>query len=377
MTRRTIRLAGYTIELTAVAPLDEREIEMVARYLAGCRDDPRHLSEGRAVHLPGSRARRFDGLKLKGCGLFGGKVELGRLHPARYSVPRFDFEGTFLPDPARDHHRAPAGGMSYQQAVNEVKITRYLVDAGFETFPGLGYGSVHKDGVTSWFCLLDAPFSPATSHMRLIETRRDAVDAAVFNARTQTQLSQLDVYLTLLGGAVVEGRMVRKDFHTARVASLDDSPASLLAYELFDLRFALRVYETAPFSVDAAKRRAAQSAHLETMFGVAFAPDAIRRFMRLIHRLSADRILDLSGRARLLDRDPIARLAQARLYARFDERATLRTILATTPVVHAPRLTVWATRSQSLLARALGRIRGTARALRRAWRGSSRPARSI
>ncbi len=376
MMKRTLRLSGYDIELTALAALDEREIEMIARYLAGHRDDPRYLSEGRAVLLPGSLARRFDGIKLKGCGLLGGKVALGRLHGARYSVPRFDFEGTFLPDPARDHHRAPAGGMSYQQAVNEAKVAQYLDGKGFETLPGLGYGSVHKDGITSWFCILDAPFAPARSHIQSITTIKQAVDAGALYASTQDQLSRLDVYLTLLGSTVIDGRMVRKDFHTARVASLDDSPASLLAYQLFDLRFAFRIYEAAPFGSDAEKRQAAQSAHLETLLGVAFSPQAIRRFMSLVYRLSADPILDLSGRARLLDRDPIASLAQQQLYERFDEVATLRTILATTPVVYATRRIIWTTRAQRLIGRALGRFRGWFAPLRRAWRGSIRPARS-
>ena len=108
----------------------------------------------RSVHLPhpagGGRV-----LKLKGAGLSGKGVEFGRFHRTGPKAPVFDFDGRMMEDVASGHDGAFDGGVSFQQASTEYRVTQTLTALGYATVPCLGYGCIEKAGRVSWFSLFD------------------------------------------------------------------------------------------------------------------------------------------------------------------------------------------------------------------------------
>jgi len=114
------------------------------------------LDGTRSVHLPHPAG---DGrvLKLKGAGFAGGPVQFGVHLNAGPKAPSFDFEGRMMDDIASGHDGAFKGGASFQQAATEYRVSQRLNELGYDVVPCVGYGSIEKDGITSWFSLFEHP----------------------------------------------------------------------------------------------------------------------------------------------------------------------------------------------------------------------------
>lgn len=229
--------------------LDGADTAAIADRLTGRYTREEHLSEGRATVLPARSSLLYDGIKIKGAGLLGGTVDFSRYHTGAYDLPYFDFEGNYIVDKARAYQRAYAGGMTYQQAVNEYRVSRYLTDRGFDTYPPLGYGYLRKDKLTSWFLLLNVPYRPYWRWNDPAFDRGLVEEVPRFSARAQNRMKDLGLLLVLHGATNIDGRLVRKDFHTARFNDRNDSFISRICHHFFDINFMLglfahKVYET-------------------------------------------------------------------------------------------------------------------------------------
>ena len=132
--------------------------------------------------------------------------------------------------------------MSWQQARNEFEVTEYLIERGFDTYGGLGYGRLERDGQRSWFCVLNAPFAallgagPARLREHLvpeIPARAGPIPEAAAGSRHRSHA---------LRHGQRRGRLARKDFHTARFADGNDSTMTRLMYALFDVNFTLYTF---------------------------------------------------------------------------------------------------------------------------------------
>jgi hypothetical protein len=189
--------------------------------------------------LPARSKLRYDGIKVKGAGLLGSVVDFSRRHRGAFDLPCYDFEGNYSADASRAFHRPYAGGMSYQQAVNEYKVSRYLVDHGFDTYPPIGFGYLKKDSLTSWFCLLNAPFQPYWKWNAPDFDQHLIEEVPRFIARAQMRMRDLGLLLVLHGAANIDGRIVRKDFHSTRFIDRNDSFMSRTCYHFFDINFIL------------------------------------------------------------------------------------------------------------------------------------------
>lgn len=238
-----------TIGLGLERALDDADTAAVLDRLAGRYTRKQHRSEGRSTVLPSRSSLLYDGIKIKGAGLLGGTVDFSRQHTGAYDLPYYDYEGNYAPDKARASQSAFAGGMTYQQAVNEYRVSRYLTDHGFDTYPPLGYGYLRKADLTSWFCLLNVPYRPHWQWNAPAFDRHLVEEVPRFTARAQKRMRDLGLLLVLHGVTNIDGRLVRKDFHSARFHDPNDSFISRICYHFFDTNlvlglFAHRVYET-------------------------------------------------------------------------------------------------------------------------------------
>lgn len=150
-------VGNVTIALGLDSDLNGADTASIVDRLTGRYAGDEHLSEGRSTVLPSRSGLAYDGIKIKGAGLLGGTVDFSRRHDGAFDLPYYDFEGNYMPDRSKSYQSAYAGGMTYQQTVNEYRVSRYLTDRGFDTYPPIGYGCLRKDDLTSWFCLLNAP----------------------------------------------------------------------------------------------------------------------------------------------------------------------------------------------------------------------------
>jgi hypothetical protein len=261
------------------------------------------------VLIPSASALRYDGIKIKGCGFDGGTVLIDELHVQEYSLPHYDWEGCHQPDGARAFERAPKGGMSRQQAWNEFQVTEYLFERGFDTYGALGYGRLERDGRRSWFCVLNAPFAPYWRWARPDYDEHLVPDIPRAHARFQKRLRELGIDLTLFGTTNIEGRLARKDFHTARFADRNDSAVTRLAYALFDANFALYTFAHPYF--ETGRERWVEHAwteYIDELVGETFPFATIQTFKDLLPRLVRDASMDAPERLRHLMGDPIGRL---------------------------------------------------------------------
>lgn len=114
------------------------------------------LDGERSVHLPHPAG---DGrvLKLKGAGLSGGPVQFGEHHATGPKAPVFDFDGRMMEDIASGHDDAFRGGVSFQQAATEFRVSQQVCELGYDVVPCLGYGRIERDGLYSWFSLFEHP----------------------------------------------------------------------------------------------------------------------------------------------------------------------------------------------------------------------------
>jgi len=233
---------GVEISVGLCAALDRRDLQSVFDRLAGRRGSLEHISEGRSTILKSHSGLLHDGIKIKGAGLNGGTVDFSRKHKGAYDLPHYDFEGNYTADAARAYQRAFAGGMSFQQAVNEFRVSHYLTDHGFATYPPIGYGHIRRGNRTSWFCLLNAPWQPHWDWYSRDTEHRLLEQVPRFTARAQLDLQRLGLTLVLFGVARVDGELLRKDLHTARFESTDDSFMSRACYCFFDMNLILAYF---------------------------------------------------------------------------------------------------------------------------------------
>jgi hypothetical protein len=307
---RPLRLdAGDTrIDLLAVPALVDADAEQVFDCLLG-RQPRGHVLDGdRSVVFPARSPTGLGGLKIKGAGYRGGRVRLDRRHDKPYPLPRYDAEGAATLDAAKDHGRAYAGGMSYQQARQEFIVSRHLHRLGVQVFSGLAYGALRRDGVASWFCVLDWPAHGVHDWFTLMRERRAVERVAAAFGDTQRELSRHHVYLVLSGLVEFGGVLLRKDFHTAHIAGFDDSFLTRLSYYLFDTNFVLAQLVHDHRVPDIADHRTlARLAYVRALTDREFDPSRVDAFKRLLVELKyAD--WEMQQRIDRLGDDPIGRV---------------------------------------------------------------------
>ncbi|MGQ0640929.1 MAG: hypothetical protein ACT4P6_09215, partial [Gemmatimonadaceae bacterium] len=274
------------IDLLADPSLTDDDAAQVFDYLLG-RDANRRLLDGtRSVVLPSRGSGVHGGIKIKGAGSQGSVVRLGKLHSKPYALPRYDAEGAATIDAAKDHGRAFAGGMSYQQARQEFTVSRYLSQRGVNVFASLGYGVLRRGTFASWFCLLDIPFRELRDWWQLTGDRAAIERIAATFGESQLELARHDVYLILSGMVALEDGFVRKDFHTAHLAGPNDSYLTKLSYYLFDTNFILAHFANDVYVKDIADhRRLAKATYLRALTGQEHAPSDVDRFKSLLVEL--------------------------------------------------------------------------------------------
>jgi hypothetical protein len=274
------------LDLLADPALTDADAAQVFDYLLGHGASRRLLDGDRSVVLPSRGSGAHGGIKIKGAGLQGSGVRLGKLHSKPYPLPRYDAEGAATIDAAKDHGRAFAGGMSYQQARHEFVVSRYLELRGMRVFSPLGYGVLRRGEFASWFCLLDTPFRELREWWQMTRERTAVERIAAAFGETQRELARHEVFLTLSGMVAIGDELVRKDFHTAHVAGPNDSFLTRLSYYLFDTNFILAQFvldESLPDIAD--HRDLARSTYLRALTGQEHPPAVIDNFKSLLVEL--------------------------------------------------------------------------------------------
>lgn len=299
--------AAKRVDLLADPALTDDDAAQVFDYLLGHAASRRMLDGTRSVVLPSHGSGAHGGIKIKGAGFQGSVVRLGKLHSKPYALPRYDAEGAATLDAAKDHGRAFAGGMSYQQARQEFIVSRYLSLRGIRVFAPLGYGVLRRGTLASWFCLLDAPFRELRDWWQLTGERASVERIAATFGETQREFARHDVYLTLSGMVALEDELVRKDFHTAHLAGPNDSFLTRLSYYLFDTNFILAHFGNDVYTRDIADHRhLAKSTYLRALTAQEHNPAEIDRFKSLLVELKyAD--WQMGQRIARLVGDPIGR----------------------------------------------------------------------
>lgn len=276
----------FRIDLLADPRLTDDDAEQVFDCLLGRTQEPRVLDGSRSVVLPSRGSGLYDGIKIKGAGMRGSVVQLGTLHAKPYALPRYDAEGAATIDAAKDHGRAFAGGMSYQQARHEFTVSGHLLGRGMRVFPPLGYGVLRRGPLASWFCILDTPFGEQRDWWKLTRSRAAVERIAMTFGETQRELTRHDVFLTLSGMVALDDGLIRKDFHTAHIAGPNDSFLTRLSYYLFDTNFMLAEFVYDKCVPDIADYRAlAKSSYLRALTERDCGPTEIERFKSLLVEL--------------------------------------------------------------------------------------------
>lgn len=274
------------IELLAAPSLADDDAAQVMDYLLGKRSTRRILDGSRSVVIPSRASGVHGGIKIKGAGYEGAGIRMGTLHTKPYPLPRYDAEGAATIDAAKDHGRAYAGGMSYQQARHEFIMSHYLGQRGMHVFAPLGYGVLRRGEFASWFCLLDMPPHPVTEWWQMSSRPADVERFAAAFGTTQHELARHDVYLTLSGLLEFEDQFIRKDFHTAHLAGTNDSWLTRLSYFLFDVNFILAQFVTdEQMAKSRGLQQLARSTYLRSLTGHDYALATIDRFKELLVEL--------------------------------------------------------------------------------------------
>ena len=292
----------FRIDLLADRTLGDDDAAVVFDVLLGRYAGPRVLDGDRSVMVPSGGISGSGGIKIKGAGYRGGRVRLGKPHGKPYALPRYDAEGAATFDAAKDHGRAVAGGMSYQQARQELVVSFHLEERGMQVLRGLGYGVVRRGMESSWFCLLDTPFGEQRDWWHLARTPAGIERVAIAFGETQRELAGHGVYLALSGLVAIGDELVRKDFHTAHIAGPNDTFLTRLAYYLFDTNFILAQFATdSHLRKVADHRELARRTYLRSLTGHDFSPAPIDAFKSLLVDLKFadwpmdDRISRLAG----------------------------------------------------------------------------------
>ncbi len=297
----------YVILLRADPSLSERDVRTIADQLAHRNDGPSIWHETRGVIIPCDSLQPHDGIKIKGAGYKKGPVRFGTPHDHAYMLPRYDFEGNYAPDIAKAHERPHSGGMSYQQALHEVRVSQHVLERGMRTYPPLGYGSIAFEGMRSWFCLLNVPYRAEFGWSTLIRRPGQRRRSVARLARTQIKLHRLGVYLTLWGAAEVDGKFIRKDFHTAHLASPNDSFLARFCYFAFDVNFALYMLNH-PFWIGKMREPDPQEVtliYLRELTGIDCEAAQVEPFRVLLRDLKENATLDADARVARIRADPL------------------------------------------------------------------------
>ena len=297
----------YVILMRAAPDLSERDLGSIADQLAHRNEGPSIWHETRGVIIPCESPQRHDGIKIKGAGYHGAPIRFGTPHDRAYTLPRYDFEGNYAPDIAKAHERPHSGGMSYQQALHEVRVCRHVEEHGMRTYPPLGYGSITFEGMKSWFCLLNVPYRAEAGWGQLIRRPGQRRRSVARLARTQLKLHRIGVYLTLWGAAEVDGKFIRKDFHTAHLAGPNDSFLTRFCYFAFDVNFALYMFNH-PFWVGKMRMPDPEEStclYVRELTGVDCGPEQVEPFRVLLRALKENATLDADARVALIRRDPL------------------------------------------------------------------------
>lgn len=271
------------ITLLADPTLAEADVEAVFGCFLGRPPRRRMLDGTRSLVIRNTNSGVHDGIKIKGAGLRGSRVRLGELHAKPYGLPRYDFEGAATVDAAKDHGRAFAGGMSYQQACQEFAVSRHLSERGVQVLPALGYGVLRRNGLASWFCLIGTRFGEQLDWWRLTRQRASVARVAERFGQSQLELAEHAVFLALSGMVEVAGDLFRKDFHTAHIAGPNDSFLTRLSLFLFDTNFVLAHFGLDGYVPDIADHRElARVTYIRALTGREFPPHEIDRFKSLL-----------------------------------------------------------------------------------------------
>jgi hypothetical protein len=131
-----------------------RGLETVVADWFANRALPRKLDGERSVRIahPDYPGRE---LKIKGAGYKGGPVRFGTFHQSNLKAPVFDFEGRMMEDVAAGHDSAFSGGLSFQQAMAEYRMSVFFQRIRVSHIPCIAYGKMQMGDATSWFSLHD------------------------------------------------------------------------------------------------------------------------------------------------------------------------------------------------------------------------------
>ena len=123
--RHLVREEGPArIDLLAEQSLTDEDAILVFDCLLERVPSRRILDGTRSVIIPSGGSGGLGGIKIKGAGLHGGLAYDGEAARQTVPFPRYDAEGAATIDAAKNHGRACAGGMSYQQARHEYIVSR-------------------------------------------------------------------------------------------------------------------------------------------------------------------------------------------------------------------------------------------------------------
>lgn len=328
---------GQRIDLLAGPTLGEEDADQVLACLLGRKPRGHVLDGDRSIVFPARDPSLYGGLKIKGAGYRGGRVRMGRRHDKPYPLPRYDAEGGATLDAAKDHGRAYAGGMSYQQARHEFTVSRHLHERGVQVFPALGYGALRRDGFTSWFCVLDWPCGGSQDWWELTRERNAVSRISHAFGDTQLELARHDVYLGLSGLVAYRDALLRKDFHTVHIAGPNDSFLTRLSCFLFDVNFILAQFVYDRHLPDIADHRElAKATYLRALTGREHDSGDIARFKALLVELKYAE-WEMQQRIDRLAADPVGRILLERFLAESGEQPLLGALpAAVTSAAGAP-----------------------------------------
>ncbi|MBI3438228.1 MAG: hypothetical protein HY054_06195 [Proteobacteria bacterium] len=234
--------------------------------------EPLKVDGTRSVHIPhpegGGRV-----LKIKGAGFAGGPVQFGVYHNTGPKAAQFDFDGRMMDDVASGWDGAFEGGASFQQAVTECAMSKRLASLGYAVVPCIGYGRLTKDGLCSWFAVLD--------HEPGLRTDSDMMypDVGIeewkrLNTIIGELMFTLGVQHDFIGHCwyqgTADGRLLIRDLHPFRYA--DPMNMSQVSW-VMQLFYALHIRGNAPRLLGLKRNDPAEPRDLHVWQYRAFCPD--------------------------------------------------------------------------------------------------------
>lgn len=196
----------------------------------------KHVLDGdRSIKIANPHKPGFE-IKIKGAGFSGTGIRFDTRHKSGLKAPVFDYDGRMMEDVAAGHDNACLGGASFQQSVNEYKITRRLEELGIPVVPCPGYGKITSMGKTSWFSI----FEMETDWRNIVIPKVEMDEFVDANIEVSSKILDLAISHQLIGycwcvGAP-GGQRYLKDLHPFRLADpVNMSQVSWVMQVLFDL----------------------------------------------------------------------------------------------------------------------------------------------